>query len=72
MNNNFVYIVQIILGLSLIGLVILQAKGSGLGSTFGSSVSFYSSRRGVEKIIFILTIAVSVLFSLTSLIGVLL
>lgn len=70
--NTYIYAVQIVLGVTLIGLIILQAKGSGLGSSFGSTVSFYSSRRGVEKFIFVLTIVFAIAFSLTSLLGVLL
>lgn len=53
---------QIISGVLLVGLIMLQTKGTGLGSTFGSDLSFYSTKRGAEKMIFVVTIIVSVIF----------
>ncbi len=63
---------QILVSLVVITLVLLQARGFGIGSVFGSdSSSVYKSRRGVERTIFNLTIAFSVLFLLISLLSVL-
>lgn len=70
MKNQAILILQIILGLLTIGLIILQSKGTGLGSTFGGDMGFYGTKRGAEKMIFILTIVVSVLFFISSLLGV--
>ena len=61
------YIVQIILAITLIGLVLLQSKNSGAGAVFGGDTSFRTTRRGVEKTMFNLTIVVSVLFFVLSL-----
>ena len=63
----FLIITEIIIALVLIGTILLQAKGTGLGSSFGGSGELYQSRRGVEKIVFYLTIAVSALFAVVSL-----
>ena len=63
---QFVKTCQIIFSLSLVGLVFVQTKGGGLSSIVSSS-SMYRSRRGLEKIIFISTILMGVLFSLNSL-----
>jgi protein translocase SecG subunit len=68
--NNILDILQIILGLLLIGLIILQSKGTGLGSTFGGDMGFYGTKRGAEKMLFILTIVIAVIFLLTSILGV--
>lgn len=68
MNKEFFSVLQIILGVSLMGLILLQAKGTGLGSTFGGDLGFYSTKRGVEKLLFYLTIIVSALFLITSII----
>ena len=68
--DNFFLIVEIILGIALVTLVVLQSKGSGLGSTFGGDMGFYGTKRGAEKMLFILTIIVATLFLLTALIGV--
>lgn len=69
MIKNILYLSQIITGILLGVLIILQSKGSGLGSSFGSNISFYATRRGAEKLIFILTIIVSVIFLTLSLLG---
>jgi protein translocase SecG subunit len=70
--HNAILIIEIILGISLVGLVVLQSKGTGLGSTFGGDMGFYGTKRGAEKMLFILTIIVATLFLLTALVGVIL
>src|SRR3989344_4904331 len=43
--------------------ILIQQKGSGLGSAFGGdSGNIYSTRRGAEKILFYVTIVLAVLF----------
>ena len=61
------YIVQIILSIAIIALVLLQVKGSGLGSIFGGDGGVYRTRRGVEKTIFNATIGLVMLFFLLAL-----
>lgn len=70
MNNQLIYLVQIVLGIILTALIILQSKGTGIGSTFGGDMGFYGTKRGAEKMLFILTIVVASLFLLMSLIGI--
>jgi len=56
-------IVQIIISIALIVLIILQAKGSGLVSLFGSEGgAITKTRRGLEKTLFQLTIGLAVTF----------
>ncbi len=62
MLKNILTISQIIISLSLIFLIVLQAKGVGLGRAWGGGGEFYKSRRGVENIIFKSTIIIAVLF----------
>lgn len=64
--ENYFNIALIIFSLTLIGLVIMQAKGSQWGSIFGSDAGVYRTRRGVERTIFNLTIVVAVLFLVTA------
>lgn len=71
MGREIFLISQIVLGLLLIGLIVLQSKGTGLGSTFGGDMGFYGTKRGAEKILFITTIVVSALLLITTLFGVL-
>lgn len=69
--NPVVSLVQIILGVLLILVIIIQQKGTGMGSTFGGDLGFYRTKRGAEKLLFYSTIVLSVAFILSSLIGLL-
>ncbi|MBI3973786.1 MAG: preprotein translocase subunit SecG [Chloroflexi bacterium] len=63
------YVVQILLALALIGVILLQVKSASLGSAFGGTdASIYTSRRGVDKVLFNFTISLSAIFLVTSLI----
>ena len=53
---------QIILSVLLVAGILLQQKGSGLGSSLGGSNVEYSTKRGAEKFIFTATIVLAVLF----------
>ncbi len=53
---------QIVTSVLLIISILLQQRGSGLGSAFGGEGNVYRARRGVERILFIGTIVLSVLF----------
>ncbi len=57
---SFLHTLQIIVSLILILLVIIQQRGESIG--FLAQPSFTSSRRGVEKGIFILTFIFGFLF----------
>ena len=63
-------IVQIIVAVTLMTLILLQAKGTGLGGIFGGDSSVYKSRRGVEKTLFNATIGLSVVFFLVAIVNV--
>lgn len=71
MSKQIVSIIQIILAFFLVSLILLQSKGTGLGSTFGADTALYRTKRGAEKILFYLTIAVSFLFVVASIVGLL-
>jgi len=56
-------IIQIIIAILLITFIMLQQRGTALGSSFGGeSGGFYSARRGLQKKILSLTIVSGVLF----------
>ena len=57
-------IALIITSIALIASIILQSKGVGLGGLTGGGDAggVYSKRRGVEKILFWITIGLSALF----------
>jgi preprotein translocase subunit SecG len=68
--DTFLMIAQIIISLTLIGIVLLQGQNSGLGSAFGGDAGLYRTRRGVEKTLFNLTIILASVFLLLSMITV--
>jgi len=55
-------LLQIIISLLLLGVILLQSKGAGLGRAWGGEAGFYHTKRGMEKLLFILTIVLAVLF----------
>jgi len=59
-------IAQIILSIALIVIILFQVRGGGLGGIFGQQSGVYRTRRGVEKILFRLTIAFVVVFLVIS------
>lgn len=64
--KNFLVLIELIVTILLIVSVLLQVKGTGLGSSFGGGGEFYQSKRGVEKIVLYLTIGLIVLFAVVS------
>lgn len=67
-----VSVIQLATSILMITLIMLQAKGVGLGRAFGGSGEFYKSRRGVEKIIFNLTVFSAFLFLVSSIVNIIL
>lgn len=55
-------IVQIILAALLVTAILMQSRGAGLSTVFGGEGNIYRTKRGFEKILFISTIVLSVLF----------
>ena len=55
-----------VVSIALVGLIILQSKGGGLGGIGGGGGDFggagYHARRGIERLIFNLTIVLSFIF----------
>ena len=66
--QTYLNIAQIILSIALILAVLLQVRGGGLGGIFGQPDSVYRTKRGVEKTLFQITIALVVLFVIISLV----
>lgn len=64
--KQFLIPAHIVIAILFIGLILMQSKGVGLGTTFGGGGDFYRTKRGIERVVFILTIVLAVLFSVTS------
>jgi preprotein translocase subunit SecG len=57
-------IVHIIISVLLVASILLQQRSSGLGEAFGGDSTVFSSRRGVEKILYYATIVFGISFGL--------
>ena len=63
-----ILILQIVVSVLLIGAVLLQSQSGGLSTAFGGGGEFYRSRRSLEKVLYMATIALAGLFGLLSVI----
>ena len=67
--QTYLNVAQIILAIALILVVLFQVRGGGLGGIFGQADTVYRTKRGVEKTLFQLTIALAILFVIISVIA---
>jgi protein translocase SecG subunit len=63
--NQALTIIQIVVSIALVGLILIQARGTGFGRSNGMGGASFT-RRGLEKLVFRLTFVVSLLFIVTS------
>ena len=59
-------LIQMISGGLIVALVMLQSKGTGLGRSLGGQM--YHSRRGLESLLFKVTIAMVIIFVVTAIV----
>lgn len=68
---DYLSIAQIVIGIALIAGIVLQSKSAGLGGlTGGDSGGVFRARRGVEQLLFQITIGLAVVFFVISLVNV--
>jgi len=60
--QTYLNISQIVLSIALTMVVLFQVRGGGLGGIFGQPGTVYRTRRGVEKLLFQLTIVLVSVF----------
>lgn len=63
-------IAQIAVSVLLIAAILLQQRGTGLSSAFGGEGNVYRTKRGLEKALFIGTIALAIAFFTLALLNV--
>jgi preprotein translocase subunit SecG len=64
-------IAQIVISIALSVAVLLQLRSSGLGSVFGGTDSaIYRTRRGVERLLFNITIGLAIAFFVITILNV--
>ncbi len=66
---DLLQVAQIIIAIAVGTSILLQARGTGLSSTFGGESTAYRSRRGLERTLFRLTVVLIAVFVIISLIG---
>ena len=69
--NSITIIAQIVVSVFLIVLILLQQRGTALGSTFGGEGGFYLKKRGMENKIYWATVVLGVGFIFLSLLNLL-
>lgn len=60
--SQFLTLIQAGTGLLLIIGILMQQRGTGLSGAFGGEGNVYRAKRGVEKMLFIVTIVIAILF----------
>lgn len=67
--ETYLYIAQIVVAVSLIVVSLLQVHGGGLGGIFGQADTVFRTKRGVEKTLFQLTIALAAIFIILAIVA---
>lgn len=62
-------ITQLVLAILVMGAIVLQQRGTGLGGAFGSDLIAYRSRRGIEKLLYNSTIILGIIFVILTLLN---
>ena len=68
--GTYLYVAQIVVAAALILIALLQVRGGGLGGIFGQADTAYRTKRGVEKTLFQLTIALAIVFIVLSIVSI--
>ena len=66
---DLVQLSQIVISVAIGASILLQARGTGLSSTFGGESTAYRSRRGLERTLFRLTIVLVLVYVTMAMLG---
>jgi preprotein translocase subunit SecG len=64
--SAYLNVIQIIISITLIVIILIQAKGEGVGGMFGGETGVARTRRGLERTLFNVTVALAAIFLLVS------
>lgn len=59
--NRVITIAQIVVSVTVIGAILLQNRGEGLGGLFGGGGEVFRTRRGIENTLHYITIALVII-----------
>jgi preprotein translocase subunit SecG len=69
--DTILTIIMIVSAVLMVAAILLQQRGATLGAGFGSSGELYTTRRGIDKNLFEVTIVLAIIFILSILVGLL-
>lgn len=61
--GSFLEVVIFITAILTVLLILVQTRGAAMGAGFGSSSELYTTRRGLEKSLFVTTVITSTIFA---------
>ena len=67
--SSILQLVTIISAILMVLSILLQQRGASLGAGFGSSGELFTTRRGIDKSLFDVTVVLAVIFVLSILVG---
>jgi len=67
--DNILQIITVVSAILTVLSILLQQRGASLGAGFGSSGGLFTTRRGIDKNLFEVTIVFAVIFVLSILVG---
>ena len=67
--NSILQIITVVSAILTILAILLQQRGASLGAGFGSSGELFTTRRGIDKSLFDVSIILTVIFVLSILVG---
>lgn len=70
--DNILQTVTVVSAILMILAILLQQRGASLGAGFGSSGELFTTRRGIDKNLFEVTVVLAVIFVLSILAGLIL
>lgn len=65
----FLNVVTMVSAILMIVLILAQSRGAGLGEAFGGDSTFFATRRGIDLVMYQLTILFGVVFVLSIILG---
>ncbi|NQT47563.1 MAG: preprotein translocase subunit SecG [Chloroflexi bacterium] len=68
--ETYFNVAQIIVAVVLVGVLLLQVRGGGLGGIFGQADTTFRARRGMEKTLYQFTIALVVVFIILAILNI--
>lgn len=70
--DGILQIATLVSAVLMVLMILLQQRGASLGAGFGSTGELYTTRRGIDKSLFEVTIILAVIFVLSIVVGLIL